>query len=76
MRFEVELADSVKQHIKNMMLDRSKFKQLKAVRKCLLLIAENTRHSGLQTHKYSKFAGKNGEEVFESYAENQTSGAY
>ena len=31
---------------------------------------------GLNTHKYSSIQGKNGEEVFESYVENKTPGAF
>lgn len=36
----------------------------------------NLRHPSLNTHKYSDVAGKNGEEAFESYAQNHTPGAY
>ena len=49
---------------------------LKAVVKSLKLMRSNLRHPSLNTHKYGDFTGKNGEEVFESYAQNQTPGAY
>jgi len=51
-------------------------KRLKAVRKALGYLQMNPRHSGLHTHKYSSIAGRNGEEIFEAYAENNTPAAY
>jgi hypothetical protein len=51
-------------------------KRLKAVRKALGYLEANPRHPALNTHKYSSLAGARGEEVFEAYAENQTSAAY
>ena len=59
-------------------LERSKDKKvvLKAVRKTLALMETDLRHSSLQTHENSDLEGANGEKVFESYAQNRTSGAY
>lgn len=51
-------------------------KRLKAVRKALGYLQTNPRHPGLNTHKYSSLQGKNGEEIFEAYAENNTPVAY
>lgn len=51
-------------------------KRLKAVRKALGYLETNPRHPSLSTHKYDSLQGKNGEEIFEAYAENNTSGAY
>lgn len=61
------------EHLKN---TRSLAKRFKAVSKCLRLLATNPRHPGLNTHKYESLAGKNGEDVFDAYAENNTPGAY
>ena len=36
----------------------------------------NLRHPSLNTHKYDEMQGVNGDEVFESYAQNNTPGAY
>ena len=36
----------------------------------------NLRHPGLNTHRYDSLTGANGEDVFEAYAENDTSAAY
>lgn len=51
-------------------------KRLKAVLKTLGYLETNPRHPSLNTHKYSSLQGKNGEEIFEAYAENQTPAAY
>lgn len=51
-------------------------KRFKAVNKALGYLENNPRHPSLNTHKYSAFSGENGEDIFEAYAENNTSGAY
>lgn len=56
--------------------DKSKAKQLKAVRKTLGLMETNIRHPGLNTHKFESLVGPEGEPVFEAYAENQTAAAF
>ncbi|MCK5799798.1 MAG: hypothetical protein KAI47_21560 [Deltaproteobacteria bacterium] len=56
--------------------DKGLAKRLKAVNKALAYLEVNPRHPSLNTHKYSSIVGKNAEEIFEAYAENQTSSAY
>lgn len=56
--------------------DKGLQKRLKAVRKALAYLEAKPRHQGLNTHKYSSLRGFSGKEVFEAYAENQTSAAY
>jgi mRNA-degrading endonuclease RelE of RelBE toxin-antitoxin system len=56
--------------------DKTYAKRLKAVQKTLGYLQTNPRHPSLHTHKYSSLTGPKGEEVFEAYAENHTSGAY
>jgi len=56
--------------------DKSKVIIAKAVLKSLKFMMENLRHPSLNTHKYSEMEGPNGEEIFESYAQNNTPGAY
>lgn len=51
-------------------------KRLKAVRKALAYLQTNSRHPGLNTHKYQSIKGYNGKEIFEAYAENNTPAAY
>ena len=56
--------------------DPSKQGVAKAVIKSLKFMQVNLRHPSLNTHKYDELVGPNGEEVFESYAQNNTPGAY
>lgn len=56
--------------------DRGLAKRLKAVRKTLGLLETNLRHPGLQTHKFQSLKGPQGQEVFEAYAEQNTSAAF
>jgi len=56
--------------------DQGLLKRLKAVHKALAYLEINPRHQALNTHKYSSLSGSNGEEIFEAYAENNTSAAY
>lgn len=48
-------------------------KRLKAVCKALGYLETNP---SLNTHKYHSLQGRNGEEIFEAYAENNTPAAY
>ena len=50
--------------------------KLKKVRKTLGLIQQNPRYPGLNSHKYVSLSGERGEDVWESYVENQTPGAW
>ena len=56
--------------------DLSKSKQLKAIKKDLGYLEHNPHHPSLNTHKYESLSRKFGIEIFEAYAENNTSQAY
>ncbi len=51
---------------------------LKQVAKTVLLLSNNPRHSGLNTHEYDSIVNPfdKKKKVFEAYAQNQTPGAY
>lgn len=51
-------------------------KKYKKVLKTLGLIQTNPRHPGLQTHEYESLSGPNEKNIFESYVENNTPGAW
>ena len=51
-------------------------KRQKAVQKALQLLKNNSRHPSLQSHKFTSLKGPLGEEIFESYAEQNTPAAY
>ncbi|MFM1841272.1 MAG: hypothetical protein RLZZ490_3 [Cyanobacteriota bacterium] len=57
-------------------LERENPSKYRKVLKTLGLMETNLRHPSLNTHKYTAIQGKNGEEVFESYVENKTPGAF
>jgi hypothetical protein len=56
--------------------DKQDLRKLKKVRKCLGLIEANPKHPGLESHKYNELKGINGEDVWESYVENNVSAAW
>ncbi len=52
-------------------------KKIKKIRLALKKMMENPRHPGLHTHKYNSVKkASNNEDVFQSYLENKTPGAY
>jgi hypothetical protein len=56
--------------------DRGLAKRLKSARKTIARLEVDPRHPALQTHRFRSLTGPNGEEVFESYAEQGTPAAY
>lgn len=50
--------------------------KLKKVRKALALLEQNPRHPGLNSHKYQSIKGVDGSDLWESYVENRTPGAW
>jgi hypothetical protein len=50
--------------------------QCKAVKKALGYMESNLKHAGLHTHKHTELSRQYGLEIFESYAQNNTPGAY
>ena len=54
----------------------SKKPVLKAVDKALDDMGTNLRHTSLKTHEFFGMKGPEGENIFESYAQNKTPGAY
>lgn len=76
MTFELKFTAEADANLRVLEQDKGLEKRLKAVRKALGYLETNPRHKSLSTHKYSSLTGKNGEEVFEAYAENKTPAAY
>lgn len=48
----------------------------KKVQRCLARLQQDPRQSSLNSHKYSSMAGANGEDVWDSYVENNTPSAW
>lgn len=79
MRFHLRFTSDARDDLVRLESTQALAKRLKAVRKALGLMETNLRHPGLNTHKYSALTGPDGAEIaeiFESYAENRTPGAY
>ena len=76
MTFKLRFTQEADKNLKTIEKDKGLIKRLKAVLKALGYLEINPHHPGLNTHKYSSLSGKNNEEIFEAYAENNTSAAY
>lgn len=50
--------------------------KLKKVRKTLALLEQHQRHPGLNSHKYQSVKSVDGSDLWESYVENHTPGAW
>lgn len=74
--FHIEYSHLAGIQLNELISDTSKRAVAKAVVKCLGYMKVNIRHPSLHTHKYDEMIGPKGEEVFESYAQNKTPGAY
>lgn len=74
--FHIELTETAREQINQLVGDPSKKVVAKAVIKSLSFMRTNIKHPSLNTHKYNEMSGLNGETVFESYAQNNTPGAY
>ncbi len=74
--FSLDLTAAAKASLAELQRDEGLAKRLSAVRKALARLESNPRHPGLQSHKFHSLSGPRGEEVFESYAEQNTPAVY
>lgn len=75
MHFKLQFSDEAKQNLRELEHDKSKKGLLKQLRKVLGFMETNLKHPSLNTHKFSEISCKLGD-VFETYAQNNTPGAY
>lgn len=75
MQFKLLFSEVAKQKLKALELDKSKKGLLKQLQKVLGYMETNLKHPSLNTHKFSSMSCTLGD-VFESYAQNHTPGAY
>ncbi len=75
MQFKLWFSEEAGLKLEELKLDRSKKGLLKQIRKVLGFMETNLKHPSLNTHKFSKISCKLGD-VFETYAQNSTPGAY
>jgi hypothetical protein len=76
MKFELVFTEHADRQMDELKESNNKKAAYKAVCKILGLMETNLRHPSLNTHKYNALTGPIGEDVFESYAQNKTPGAY
>lgn len=75
MQFQLKLSDQAFQKLSSLEQDKSKKGLVKQIKKVLGHMETNLKHPSLNTHKFINFSCKLGD-VFETYAQNNTSGAY
>lgn len=75
MHFRLKFSEHAATKLHNLELDHSKKGLLKQVRKVLGFMETNLKHPSLNTHKFNGMTSALGD-VFETYAQNNTPGAY
>ena len=75
MQFKLQFSEVAKLKLLDLEQDKSKKGLLEQLRKVLGLMETNLKHPSLNTHKFSGISCKLGD-VFESYVQNNTPGAY
>lgn len=75
MQFKLQFSEEAKLKLIELELDKSKKGLLKQLRKALGFMETNLKHPSLHTHKFSEISCTLGD-VFETYAQNKTPGAY
>lgn len=73
--FSLAYTENAEDDLRVLAADKGKKAVKKSVVKSLKLMRVNLKHPSLKTHKYDGMEGPNGEDVFESYAQNNTPGA-
>ena len=76
MNFKIKFTPEADKQLSELESNHSKRAAYKAVLKCLGYMETNLRHNSLQTHEFTSLKGPKGEKVFESYAQQNTPGAY
>lgn len=74
--FKIRFTEEAKGQFLNLQHSPDKKVQFKAVGKALAYIIANLRHTSLKTHKFDEMESPFGGDVFESYAQNNTPGAF
>lgn len=74
--FELRFTKVAEDQLEALRNDGHLEKKLRKVHRALGRLQTNPSHPGLNSHKYSSMAGTNGEEVWDSYVENNTPSAW
>lgn len=76
MNFRLLFNDDAKEQFHELESSKALKPAYKSVCKTLAFMETNLRHPSLHTHEFCSLKGPNGEKIFESYAQNETTGAY
>lgn len=74
--FKIRFTEEAEDQFLNLQQSKDKKAQFKAVGKALAFMNADLRHPSLHTHKFDEMESPFGGDVFESYAQNKTPGAY
>lgn len=76
MKFDITFSEEADDQLQKLETTKDKKAICKAVHKILGYMETNLRHPSLNTHPYESVKGPHGQKIFESYAQNNTPGAY
>lgn len=76
MKFEILFTEDASDQFQYLERAKDKKTVFKAVQKALAFMEVNIKHPSLNTHEYNGLVGPKNEKIFESYAQNNTPGAY
>lgn len=74
--FTIKFTVEAERQLMHLKTTKGKQSQFKAVGKAIAYMKVNLRHPSLNTHKFDEIKSPFGGDVFESYAQNKTPGAY
>jgi hypothetical protein len=76
MPFALRFSPEAKATLEALASDRSAHAKFRKVNKALAFLEADPRYPGLQSHGFESLTGAHGEQVWESYVENRTPGAW
>jgi hypothetical protein len=75
-KIRLQFAPAARDTLKDLEAQAQYEKKLRKVRKALGLLQRDPRYPGLNSHKYVSLHGANGEDVWDSYVENNSPAAW
>lgn len=76
MKFKLQFTEEADDQLTLLEQNRAKKGVIKQVKKALGYMEINLKHPSLKTHKFDEIPSPFGGDVFETYAQNKTPGAY
>ncbi len=76
MKFKLQFTEEADDQLTQLEQNRAKKGVIKQIKKVLGYMETNLKHPSLKTHKFDEIPSPFGGDVFETYAQNKTPGAY